>query len=223
TSWLLIAVLFAMVYRKEPWRMHVVTAGLLLSTGYLIWGQFAKNTVDRAFLADLKARGIEPEQFMSNPTALNTVLWMGMARQGDTLYVALHGLADPDGPLQWLEIPRNSHYIQSAISKGNPYIERLLWFCRGYYYLTEDASGNLWLHDLRFGRSDGFLTDRGNFIFRFELLRNGERIVGFKQVPPVMRGRLETFHLLWRRIQGDTSIRGGFRMGFHLDDSNREL
>ena len=69
---------------------------------------------------------------------------------------------------------------------SEPAIERLMWFSRGYYTILEEA-GELIFIDLRFGRSDGWLTDEGNFIFRFRLLfdpNNPNRVLGFEQWPP---------------------------------------
>ena len=208
--------------RKSIWRQRFVMAGLTISSVYLGWGQIAKSMVDTDFEASLEEQGIEYQAFLSNPTALNSVLWMGMAQSEEFVYVALHGLMDPsDAKIRWMRIPRNQDLISNAIQSENPYVERLLWFSRGFYRLERDAEGRLFFHDLRFGRSDGYLTERGNYIFRFYLSEDetsGE-ITGFQQFRPVVEGRAATIDLLWKRLNGDTSIQGEVQQSLYPDHS----
>lgn len=193
----------------------VVLAGLLLSTAYLGWGQIAKYMMNQEFYKSLNARGIEYDRLMSNPTALNSVLWMGMADNEDYAFVALRGLLDPaDSEIHWMKIPKNRELIQKGLDEKDPYLERLMWFSRGYYRVERDPEGRLFFHDLRFGRSDGYLTDSGNYIFRFELQEDPDqpgRYTGFRQFRPVVEGRAATIDLLWRRIKGDVSIQGSIQ------------
>ncbi len=208
---LLLGLVVALILsRASTWRQRFVMGGLIFSTAYLGWGQIAKSVVDSDFQASLNEQGIRYESFISNPTALNSILWMGMARTEDWVYVSLHGLLDaPDAKIRWMKIPRNPELIARARKTENPYVERLLWFSRGFYRLERDPDGRLFFHDLRFGRSDGYLTDKGNYIFRFHLLEDESgAITGFKQFRPVVEGRSATIDLLWKRMNGDTSIQG---------------
>ncbi|MCB1168980.1 MAG: metal-dependent hydrolase [Leptospiraceae bacterium] len=198
-----------------------VLAGLIVSTAYLGWTQIAKSIIDGELEQSLQAQQIPYKKFMSNPTALNSVLWMGLAVDDTHAYVALRGLLDDRPEIRWMKMPRNPELIQEALEKNDPYIERLLWFSRGYFRVERDARGRLFFHDLRFGRSDGYLTDRGNYIFRFELLEDPEnpgRLQGFRQFRPVVEGRSSTIDLLWRRIQGDTSIQGNIQQRLYPPD-----
>lgn len=206
--------------RQSVWSRRFVMAGLIFSTLYLAWGQIAKYQVDLRFRSSLENQGIHYDAFLSNPTALNSVLWMGMAHNDEYVYVAMYGLLDPEHNIQWLQIPRRRSLIIDGIESKDRYLDRLLWFSRGFYRVERDAEGRLFFHDLRFGRSDGYLTDRGNYIFRFQLFEEEGRpghYSGFKQFRPVVEGRAATIDLLWRRIKGDISVQGSIQTDLYPD------
>ncbi|MCB1137596.1 MAG: metal-dependent hydrolase [Leptospiraceae bacterium] len=211
--------------RQSRVGQRFVLAGLIFSTAYLGWTQAAKSIIDDELEQSLQEQDIPYQKFMSNPTALNSVLWMGLAVDESHAYVALRGLLDDSPSIHWMKMPRNPDLIQAAVDQKDPYIERLLWFSRGYFRVERDSQGRLFFHDLRFGRSDGYLSDRGNFIFRFELLEDPEnpgRLRGFRQFRPVVEGRASTLDLLWRRIKGDTSIQGRPQQRLYQPDPDFE-
>ena len=81
-------------------------------------------------------------------------------------------------------------------------VQKLLWFSRGYYTVSAE-DGDLYFNDLRFGRSDSWLTSSGSYVFSFRLLPNpGDpgKIADFRQRSPGFSDRDQVLHLLWKRI-----------------------
>ena len=152
--------------------------GLALSTVYLAWTLVAKAVIEKEFRADLDNRGIIPERVMTNPAPFNTILWMGIAEAGDTLYVGLQGLFDAEKNDGLIAIPRNPALL--AGHEEDRAVRRLAWFSKGWWALERRTDGSVAWNDVRFGRNDVFLAPDGEFVFRFVL-------------PPSPGGTYETF------------------------------
>lgn len=186
--------------RTSRWRRRLNGAGLALSTAYLLLTLVNQQRVEAAMHRSLADQALPYGRLMSTPTPLNNLLWMGIADQGDTLRVGLRSVLDEGPHIAWKTLPKNSHLIAPYL--GQPAIERLLWFCRGYY-TTRWIDGQLYLHDLRFGRSDSWMADDGQYIFNFALQfdpQDPSRTVGFVQQQPSVRFEDESFEQLWGRV-----------------------
>ena len=185
--------------------------GLSLSTAYLVWSAVAYAHARTAFAEALADRGIAYEELYTSPTPFNTVLWFGIAREGDYLWSGLHSLLDEAPDINFRRIERNSHLIADKLDQAP--IQRLLWFSRGYYRVDNRADG-LYFNDLRFGRSDSYLDSTGNYVFVFRLLQDPDdptHVPDFRQKPPFEAREQDTFdarilNRLWRRIGGDKNV-----------------
>lgn len=177
--------------------------GLALSTVYLAWTLVAKAVIEKEFRADLDARGIIPERVMTNPAPLNTILWMGIAEAGDTLYVGLQGLFDADKNDGLIAIPRNAALL--AGHEEDRAVRRLAWFSKGWWALERRPDGSIAWNDVRFGRNDAFLAPGGEFIFRFVLtLSHDGMYETFGQEYPDVRLSSDLARALARRAAGHT-------------------
>jgi inner membrane protein len=104
-----------------------------------------------------------------------------MTLHEDTVYVGLYSLLDDDRDLAFERIPRHTEHVSAY--RGDPVLERLFWFSRGYYTVSEQE-GVLVFHDLRFGRTDLWLGEAGDYTFSFELLPKPdapEQLLDFRQ------------------------------------------
>ena len=200
----------ALRQRQLHWRRRLNAIGLCLSTAYLLWSAASYLHVRAVFTKALDDQGIPHQRLFATPTPFNTVLWAGLAADGDHLWAGLYSLLDDEPSIRFRRIERNTQLIADHLTA--PPIEKLLWFSRGYYQV-EARDGALLFNDLRFGRSDSWLDSTGSYIFIFRLVddpADPSRILDFQQQDTFAAredgdiGRL--FGLLWRRMQGDKSL-----------------
>jgi inner membrane protein len=134
---------------------------------------------------------------------MNVFLWTGYAEANDTLYAGLYSVFDDDQEIDFQSVPQNGELLQ-------PYqhqlpVERLIWFSRGYY-AAEKKSEGLIIHDLRFGRSDLWLSDQpAPFVWNYKLIFNSDstEVTGFKQYEPSFDMRAEMWDQLLNRVLGN--------------------
>jgi inner membrane protein len=193
TAGLLVALL-SRQHRKAVWW------GLAVSTAYLGWALTAKSWAHAAFEEGFAAQGIPVERMMSNPSPLNTILWMGLAEANDTLWAATYSLLDSGPPTDAVAIPRRTAALAPHLQDRG--IERLEWFSKGWW--IADTSGvRPAIIDPRFGRSDLFLDDDGAWTFRFELLADSNGVYHtFTELNPDISGLDGLPGRLWTRLKG---------------------
>lgn len=169
--------------RTSRWRTRVNAAGLVVSTAYVLAAVGGKQVADRDFRRALAREGVAYEDAFTAPTPFNTLLWMGMARTDEHVWVGLTSLLDDDRPMTLRRIDRHAGRLVGH--EDDRAVARLRWFSRGYF-TTDERDGRLFLHDLRFGRSDTWLTDDGAYIFSWRLVpatQSAMRYVSFEQAP----------------------------------------
>lgn len=185
---------------KRRWANGI---GIVLSTFYLFMGFGIKHHVNSVFEQNFTAQQINVEQYMTTPTPLNSFLWVGYAEAGDTIFAGLYSVFDEQNEITFTAIPQNKSLLKPYY--GQPPVERLIWFSRGYFAAEQDEDG-LIVHDLRFGRSDLWLADEGApFVWNYKLLFNGDstRVTGFKQYEPSFDMRTQMWSQLTNRIFGN--------------------
>ena len=120
----------------------------------------------------------------------------------DQIHVGLYSLLDDlnGQPIAFQTIQRNSEQIAGAEEQRA--IRRLLWFSRGWYTITREE-GQLLFHDMRFGRSDGWLDEDGDYIFVFELEEPAPgQFTSFERRTPSFDVAGDRFTRLWERMGG---------------------
>jgi inner membrane protein len=196
----LLAALF--LQRASNRRRVVNRIGLGLSTLYLLFGLANQFYMKSVFSDALDKQQLSYARLFATPTPLNNLLWMGIAEQDDHLWVGLYSLFDEDGHVRFHRIEKNTDLIAGLLDQEP--VTKLLWFSRGYYTVSAEA-GELYFNDLRFGRSDSWLTAVGSYVFSFRLLRHPQepdRVTDFQRRSPNF-GRDDVFSLLWERIGGN--------------------
>jgi inner membrane protein len=192
-----LGVLVALFLRRDSAaRQRVNRAGLLISTLYIAWSLVAKGMAFQALERGFADAGLQPERVMSNPTPLNTVLWMGIAEQEDTLYVGLYSLLDAGPPVDLIAVPKKTELVRPYQEERA--VKRLLRFSKGWFAARREGDA-LIFDDLRFGRSDAWLG-AGEPVFGFELERGecDDTWCSFHQLPPAFRSLTP----VWDRLKG---------------------
>jgi inner membrane protein len=177
--------------------------GIGLSTIYLLAGFTVKSHVNNTFEQNFERQGIQPEQYMTTPTPLNIFLWTGYAVERDTIHSGLYSIFDADSQIRFQSVSRNQQ--QLAPYRGQLPVERLLWFSQGYF-VANKKEGKLLVHDLRFGRSDLWLTNKpASYVWNYRLLFNDDstQTTSFHRYEPDFASRTALFGRMFDRVLGE--------------------
>ncbi len=194
---LLIGLMYAPTHRRRRMANYI---GLGLSTAYLVLTGINKLYIEHTFETALKRQSLPHERVYTKPTALNNVLWSGIVEDSTAFWVGYYSLFDDDTHIRFERIPKNHELLGAAAS--SPAMDRLRWFSRGYFTVSRH-NGALYVHDLRFGRSDLGMSDSGRYLFTFRLIPNetGE-YTGFSQARPEFNLRGPLLRRFWARLLG---------------------
>lgn len=176
--------------------------GLLLSTLYLVWGLGIKAHVHSVYDASFEHQFGYYDRIKTTPNGPTTFLWTGYIIRKDTVYQSVYSIFDDDTDLKFRTIPRNTALIEDL--KNDRGVEVLLWFSRGYY-TVEEAEGTLAFYDLRFGRSDLWLTnnEEAQFVWQNYIRFDEEgNAVSFELDEPSFGTRFSIFSRFIDRIKG---------------------
>jgi inner membrane protein len=201
---LMIGILGALFARRNSanrrWANYI---GLGISSIYLLSGFLIKSHVNSVYEQNFKEQQITVDRYMTTPMPFTEFLWVAYAKSGDTIYTGLYSIFDDDKDIGFQKVDMNSHLIKEY--KNQLPVERILWFSHGYYAASETNEG-LFMHDLRFGRSDQWLTEGpAAFVwnYRLKLSDDSTRVTGFTHLEPDLDFSSERFSKLIDRILGD--------------------
>ncbi|MCG6871060.1 MAG: metal-dependent hydrolase [Gammaproteobacteria bacterium] len=198
TLWLLIGIGAALTMsRHTPSGHRINSAGLILSSMYLLWSIGAKAHVDGVVRADLAQREIPYTRMLSLASPFNTLLWRVVVMQEDTYLVGYYSLLDEPPVLRYDSYPRNTTLL-AGLDDHWP-VARLRWFTKGFYAVVERDSYIL-IQDLRMGLEPDFV-----FQFRVARAANPHAIPISARRAPVQQ-RFERLADIWRRIR-DPGVR----------------
>lgn len=184
-------------------RQIVNMGGLLLSTLYLVWGLGIKAHVHSVYDASFKNQYGYYDKIKTTPNGPTTFLWTGYIIREDTVYQSIYSIFDENSDLEFRAIPRNTDMIENI--KNDEAIEALLWFSRDYYTVGK-KDGTLVFYDLRFGRSDLWLTNNEDteFVWQNYILFDDEgNAVSFELAEPSFGTRSSIFERFITRIKGE--------------------
>ena len=188
--------------RNSTGRLWANFLGLAVSSLYLIAGFGIKSHVDAVFQENFAQQQIQPDQYMTTSMPLTQFLWVAYARTGDTVHAGLYSIFDDDRSVTFHQIDRNSQLVEPYF--GDEAMDRILWFSRGYF-TAEKRDGGLYMYDLRFGRSDLWLSSEPApmvWSYRLELNPDATRATGFSQPEPGFDFSRNQFQKLIDRISG---------------------
>lgn len=185
---------WAMARRGSGRALAVNSAGLVLSTGYLLWGVAVQQHVERVARASLAAQGIAAERVLVTPTAFNTVLWRIVAIEGDRFHEGFHSLLDRTPQVAFDRFERGTA-LEPALA-GIDALRRIAAFSHGFYKL-ELKEGRVLLSDLRMGQEPGY-------VFTFAIAQMQSPVVALVPTEQV-GGRIDArrgLAWLWPRLLG---------------------
>ena len=152
---------------------RALTAGLAVSSGYLLWSVLAQQYVlDRA-LADTQRPTEASASLMATPAPLTTLLWRVVQRQPGSYDEAYMSLWVDPFPTPWVRHASRDE-LGPALA-GHPPYERMVWFTHGFYGLQTEADQVI-LRDLRMGSEPVY-------VFSFAIAQTGDD--GLRTAPAV--------------------------------------
>ncbi len=141
---LLIGTGIALFNKKLSWN----SAGLVLSSAYLLFGLAAQQVVYAEVKQQLAVSGQKAEKLLVTATPFNTLLWRAVLITDDAYMEGYYSLLDDPAPMQWRSFTRDKNLIEQW--QDNPAVARLAWFSHGFYQLEQQGDQVL-LTDLRMG------------------------------------------------------------------------
>lgn len=183
---------------RTPARGRWNAAGLLLSTAYLGWSVVAQAQVRAHAEAALARAGVPATQVLVTPTAFNTVLWRVVAMTPTHYHEGYRSLLDAPGEDMRFERFDRGAALEAPLEGDWP-TERMRWFTRGFYKLSE-VGGQARITDLRMGQEP-------YYTFSFGVARR-EGDAWVPQARPTMEGGRPpdlgaALGWLWRRLGGE--------------------
>ena len=206
----ILAALFAR--RNSSFRRWANYSGIAISSAYLLMGFLLKAQADEVFRENFRRQNIQAERYISTPMPFTEFLWVAYAQAGDTIHVGLYSVFDDDTEVRFEKVPMNRRLIEPY--RNDLPVERIIWFSQGYYSVSRKEDG-LYMHDLRFGRTDLWMTDNPSsptspspspspYVWNYRLQFNSDstRATGFRLLDPSFDFSSERFNRLLDRIAG---------------------
>jgi len=197
--WLAIAFVALLVLKtKHPARRKWATAGLVLSTLYLVYCITNKMRIDDHAKKDLLAQHHSYTRFFSTPTPLNNWLWYIVAEDSGGFYTGYRSMFDHE-PTHFRFQPKARRLLKPYLDHSD--VHYLLRFSQGFY-TCEQWGDTVVFNDLRFGEMKGWEDPKARFVFHYFLQRpDANEVV-------VQRGRFagwdrRTLRIFIRRIRGN--------------------
>ena len=181
-----------------PRLRRTAIAGLALSTVYLGWGLAAQGIAEAKVKQALAAAGQSYERLTLIPMPFTTLLWRGLAIDGDRYVNVYRSVFDSE-----IAAPLHVHPRGMALEAELPDpapVEKVAAFSRGYYALSARGHDVL-LTDLRMGVEP-------NYVFTFKIAERNSPVTGM--VPAKQLERVNDaaqLSWLWRRIFDESARR----------------
>lgn len=183
--------------KKLRWKINVST--LSFSTIYLIISIIIKFYSQSIFIDNLNEKDIKYDKIITMASPINIVMFNGMAICDDKLYVGTYSIFDNDKIINFQLINRNSQLIDKY--KNSKPVRKLNWFSKGFYSIRI-KDGNLYYSDLRFGRSDFWMEEDGQYVFNYKLIMENDKVVSFDRQTPKLEFQDGQFRRFLNRVNG---------------------
>jgi inner membrane protein len=202
---LLVALLVSLFSRDQQGVMplgdrvrRTASWGLILSSAYMGWTLAARELAETKALDALAAGEVRHQRMTMIPLPFNSLVWRGLAVDGDryvNVYVSLLDGGEPAPPHEH----RRNLALADALPNRRP-VERLAWFSHGFYGLEREGDDIL-LRDLRLGVEPNYVLT-----FKVAAYKGGE----IAMVEPARLAYIPDWSQLdwlWRRIFDEGVVR----------------
>ncbi|NAY90931.1 metal-dependent hydrolase [Muricauda sp. JGD-17] len=193
---LVLTVMVLFYTRDSNTRRRLNTAGLTISTSYLLLTLVIKEVVNNKFERALNDQNIAFSNISTRPAPMTTLLWNANIETPENYLIADYSFFD-SAPIHFTVYPKNREAAANIMKYPN--VQRLMNIAEGWFIL-EQKKGQWYFYDLRFG-----LIPRKNqppfFAFSYLLKKVNGRITA-SETPKTGRDANYLLSVLWERIQG---------------------
>lgn len=198
--WLFIPfIVLIIISRANIHRARWAIAGLIVSSGYLLYALTNKYNVDRDTNRILNKQQVSYQRYFTIPTPLNTWLWMIVAEDHNGYQIGYRSVFDQQDSIVFHYFARNDSLLAPLRERED--LKLLLRFSQGYYTI-EQRKDTIVFNDLRFGQRIGWDGSSAKFVFQYYLTSPAENKFA------VQRGRFAGWDkkrvgTMFKRIRGN--------------------
>jgi len=131
---------------------------LTVSTIYVVWSIVAKVYIDNTVSAALAQRQINGVLYLSTPAPFTTLLWRVLVMTDTEYYEGYVSVFDDANNVTLYANTSSDSLLNSISDKWE--VERLQWFTKGFYGVSQNTQQQVILSDLRMG-------SECNYVFNF--------------------------------------------------------
>lgn len=192
---LLLAVIALWVMKNNnPKRKKVIHFGILVSTGYLVWGVLISTIIQNKFENVLKEKGITYQNITIVPTPFNTFLWQAVIKTNDGFYFSDYSIFDKQMNTNF-HFEKSENQLLSDLQK-RPELEPFFNFAKGYE-LVRKKNNQIIVEVTKFGPID-IKNNKAEFLFPLCINPDGSYYI--EDNPPKNFDKI--FSTLITRIKG---------------------
>jgi len=189
-------------YSRTDRRRQITNwVGIGVSCFYMMATMSTRKHVDKVMESSLSKQGIVPDKMISTPTIFNNILWFSIAQKDSNYYCGYYSLFDKERKIDSIRVlPQNQYLVKEFMDQKE--LKILTWFSEQYYNLMDLGNGRLQYNDLRYGTLSFKFDDPKDFIFHFNLTREGDHL---KVLPERERPNRDPEELqkFWERLKGN--------------------
>jgi inner membrane protein len=196
--------------KQQPKRRRRWWWGVGLAGGYLALMATTKWIAGAGFRADLARRGVVPTGQCTCPTAWNPLLWRGLARCGDEIWLGERSVWEwPSTPVRWIAVPSGAETGQASANLRE--FARIDAVTAGWWLHRPNKTG-CWMADLRagthrvWGERKGMVDLRFRRAWQIEPEQGGDPL---RILRPESKGAGDQFKRLARRSFADRAACDG--------------
>ena len=175
--------------------------GIGVSCSYMMATMMTRQHVDGVMESSLLKQGIIPDRMMATPTIFNNILWFSIAQKDSNYYCGYYSLLDRERKIDSIRVlPQNQYLVKEYMDQKE--LKILTWFSEQYYNLMDLGNGQMQYNDLRYGTLSFKFDEPKDFIFHFNLTKEGDHL---KVLPERERPKRDPEELqkFWERIKGN--------------------
>ena len=198
---LLLLLFAARLGRRARVRHYLNTAGLLVSSAYLLLTIGNARNVQAVIDATLAAEGVRADRSFHSPALGSNLLWSATVQSGSDYYLGQYSLLDRRRQLTpFVRVPGHHTLLE-------PYAEEravriLTWFTDGYYTVFPGPGDTILVCDLRYGSVGGNPDSPDAYLFNWAMDTTTRPLLVVQRDFTGGPERSDLFGQLWTRLKG---------------------